>query len=85
MNVWFTKEAVAALRHATKDQRDTVQNLLGSYACYLNRHALPGKSTLKNIGKKARMCLGLPPGTRVFERETEAVACIERTTTTLTE
>jgi hypothetical protein len=66
MNVFFSTEAQAAVNAAEAAIRAQAESLLGAYSAYANRHALPGKSTLKNISRQARELLALPAGTQIF-------------------
>lgn len=67
MNVFFSFAAQAAFNAASADIKSQANSLLGSYSSYLNRHYLPGKTTLQSLRKETRKVLGLPAGTPVFE------------------
>lgn len=66
MNIKYSPEAQLAFNSANDEIKKSANSLLGTYAAYINRHSLPGKSTLKNISKSARDILGLPAGTQIF-------------------
>lgn len=68
MNVHYTAAAHAARNASDSNTQTAADTLLARFAAYANRHALPGKSTLKNLSRSARALLGLPAGTQVFQR-----------------
>ena len=68
MHIYYTTAAQAAYNAADVETQRAANAVLATYSAYANRHALPGKGTLKRIQAWGRETLRLPAGAQVFER-----------------